>query len=63
MDKETEDKGAVRHGLIMADGSVSVRNDGTVGLKKHTKPTAMRLKPQKLTAHMATTLRCADGTR
>ena len=53
MDKETEEKGAVRHGLIMADGSVSIRNDGTVGLKKHT----------KLTAHMATTLRCADGTR
>ena len=44
MDKETEDKGAVRHGLIMADGSVSIRNDGTVGLKKHTKPTVMRLK-------------------
>ena len=44
MDKETEEKGAVRHGLIMADGSVSIRNDGTVGLKKHTKPTAMRLK-------------------
>ena len=42
MDKETEDKGAVR--LIMADGSVSIRNDGTVGLMKHTKPTAMRLK-------------------
>ena len=44
MDKETEDKGAVRHGLIMADGSVSIRNDGTVGLMKHTKPTTMRLK-------------------
>ena len=44
MDKETEEKGAVRQGLIMADGSVSIRNDGTVGLKKRTKPTAMRLK-------------------
>ena len=44
MDKETEEKGAVRHGLIMADGSVSIRSDGTVGLKKRTKPTAMRLK-------------------
>ena len=51
MDKETEDKGAVRHGLIMADGSVSIRNGGTVGLMKHTKPTAMRLKDQE-----------ADGT-
>ena len=44
MDKETEEKGAVRHGLIMADGNVSIRNDNTVGLKKHTKPTAIRLK-------------------
>ena len=40
MDKETEEKGAVRHGFIMADGSVSIRSDGTVGLKKHTKPSA-----------------------
>ena len=44
MDKETEEMEAVRHGLIMADGSMSIRNDGTVGLKKHAKPTAMRLK-------------------
>ena len=51
MDKETEERGAVRHGLIMADGSMSIRNDGTVGLKKHAKPTAMRLKAPK-----------ADGT-
>ena len=35
MDKETEEKGAVRHGLIMADGSVSIRNDGTVGLETY----------------------------
>ena len=28
----------------MADGSMSVRNDGVVGLKKHVRPTARRLK-------------------
>ena len=43
-DKETEGKGAVRHGFIMTDGSMSIRNDGIVGLKKHAKPTALRLK-------------------
>ena len=35
----------------MADGSMSVRNDGVVGLKKHVRPTALRLKDQE-----------ADGT-
>ena len=28
----------------MADGRMSIRNDGIVGLKKHAKPTAWRLK-------------------
>ena len=28
----------------MADGSMSIRNDGIVGLKKHAKPTGFRLK-------------------
>ena len=27
----------------MADGSMIVRNDGVVGLKKHVRPTALRL--------------------
>ena len=37
-------KGAVGRGFIMADGSVSIQDDGIIGLKKHAKPTGFRLK-------------------
>ena len=37
-------KGAVRYGSMITDGIMSVRNDGVVGLKKHVRPTALRLK-------------------
>ena len=36
----------------MADGSMGIRNDGVVGLKKHAKPTGFRLKAPE-----------ADGTQ